>query len=1206
MKKKSVFLLSLLFAAMLCFTLAACKTGGIALKDFPSESTETVELGSVYTLKTRAEGEDGNTYRLSAKVSTKDSVAVPVFDDRFDVTDVSGYVITYTAITGDDTQTSVVTLNVTDNTAPIIGINKPDGGILNEEYRLPVITVSDLAGTQPEVTVKVYHVDGDVRTEVTGLTERDGRYYFTPSAIGNYEIEVTAQKANGQSKTATRSFVVDSPVEEGEVFSPVVFDPASQISFVAAGGVAVDKIAVNKVTPEETDGAYTGSYLSLNGKDVGTNVWVDIHLTPRLSVEEYADYDIVEFWVYFKSTSETVKIGILGGSTGATDPLLREFPGNTWSKISVDADTFFDKIGSKRLFTVNFNNASSSNHAGVDEIWLGSVMAKYSFAPSVTVDAPEAAPNGTSAVTLTADTDVAFTAEIKDAQGSEQTCSVQNGTVTAQLPMGSYTYTLTSADDMYIGSVSGSFTVESNTKIVLPEAESGTAGAAYTIPDASVTVNGQVQEGVKAAYTATFIQGLNGEKSETVESGFVPLTAGTLTIVYTYDGAASQSIEIDIAPAAASGNVIFSPATATHSNIVSHNGAQRFEAKAGDPSAEYTGSYIEITAPETSGWSNTRLTLGIDENSYAAYDKVGVWVYFVAAGKVSSSLFNDDAYKEVYAPNEWHLILVDRDAFITKMTGLNKDLLALNFNSPQNGNFPNLTSVRLGEIVGLYNFDDVTVPQNISANEGENAEVTITVNENAEGITAVIKNAEGVEQECSVSGNEITASLPAGEYTYEIATTDAEYTGTITGSFIINSKTQIILPEETSGTAMEEFTIPEAQISVDGAITEDRADYTAVFTPNYGDDVVEDISTATFTPASSGTLVIAYSYEGAVSRTLNVVIEKAENTTGALLDMRNADVLENVNTNDVAGSRVRYDADQNYLVWESAVGSSTAWRRLSVNFGTTNADLIQKGIYYVAVEVYYKTTDQATADVVGWLCDGKFKVGETSANERIPRNTWYTIYIPTEYLTDSVLNGSKDLLQVIFEYGNSRFNYIEEVYMKGFKPVTQAEIDETYTFYDPSAETTDGIAIEGTSGEVSIVPETEKPYLSWKGTEPWDKLAISDRAPAFNAFTTYQYVAVEVYYVAEDSSKVVSGYFAGAQYLIGTASTSDDIGLAVNQWITVYIPIDTFYTNGAVSGALGGSNYLISCGFTNGTHFPGITEVRLGNIYFTNDNGQTE
>lgn len=1204
MKKKSVFLLLLLFAAMLCFTLAACKTGGIALKDFPSESTETVELGSVYTLKTRAEGEDGNTYRLSAKVSTKDSVAVPVFDDRFDVTDVSGYVITYTAITGDDTQTSVVTLNVTDNTAPIIGINKPDGGILNEEYRLPVITVSDLAGTQPEVTVKVYHVDGDVRTEVTGLTEREGRYYFTPTDIGNYEIEVTAKKTNGQSKTATRSFVVDSPVEEGEVFSPEVFDPASQISFVAAGGVAVDKIAVNKVTPEETDGAYTGSYLSLNGKDVGTNVWVDIHLTPRLSVEEYADYDIVEFWVYFKSTSETVKIGILGGSTGATDPLLREFPGNTWAKISVDADTFFDKIDSQRLFTVNFNNASSSNHAGVDEIWLGSVMAKYSFAPSVTVDAPEAAAGGESTVTLTADTDVAFTAEIKDAQGSEQTCSVQNGTVTAQLPMGSYTYTLTSADNMYIGSVSGSFTVESNTKIVLPEAESGTAGTAYTIPDASVTVNGQVQEGVKADYTATFVQGLNGEKSETVESGFVPLTAGTLTIVYTYDSAASQTLEIEIAAAQPAGNVIFDPSTATGENMVVNFGEQRFEAKAGDLSANYTGNYIEITSPETSGWSNTGLTLGLNENSYAAYDKVGVWVYFVAAGKVSSSLFNDNAYKEVYAPNEWHLILVDRDAFIAKMTGSNKDLLALNFNSPQNGNFPNLTSVRLGAIVALHEFDDATAPQDTSANEGEEATVTITVNENAEGISAVIKNAEGVEQECSVSGNEITASLPVGEYTYEIATTDAEYTGTITGSFIINSKTQIILPEETSGTAMEEFTIPEVQISVDGAITEDRADYTAVFTPNYGDDVVEDISTATFTPASSGTLVITYSYEGAVSRTLNVVIEKAENTTGALLDMRNADVLEYVSTNDTA-TFAAYNAEEQYLSW---TGSGN-WKQLKINFNTTVAALQGSGYQYLKVQVYYRT-DNATGNVTGWFCSGNLKIGTIDNEEgklrQIPHDTWYTVYIPVETLTDDILVSTRDFLQAGFGLADGgHFPKIQEVRLKGFEPV--AAPDESTVFLDmtdPSV--VDKFTTPSGTFEYVAAAEQERAYMSWKGQGTWQSLYLNPNTrTTCNADTAYEYVAVELYYVSTDEGDVdVSGYFLHGQYTVGTGNNGADMGLKANEWITVYLSVETFYSSNAAAG----TGYLLQCSFNasgNG-HFPGITEVRLGNIYFTNDNGQTE
>lgn len=878
MKKKSVFLLSLLFAAMLCFTLAACKTGGIALKDFPSESTETVELGSVYTLKTRAEGEDGNTYRLSAKVSTKDSVAVPVFDDRFDVTDVSGYVITYTAITGDDTQTSVVTLNVTDNTAPIIGINKPDGGILNEEYRLPVITVSDLAGTQPEVTVKVYHVDGDVRTEVTGLTEHEGRYYFTPTDIGNYEIEVTAKKTNGQSKTATRSFVVDSPVEEGEVFSPEVFDPASQISFVAAGGVAVDKIAVNKVTPEETDGAYTGSYLSLNGKDVGTNVWVDIHLTPRLSVEEYADYDIVEFWVYFKSTSENVKIGILGGSTGATDPLLREFPGNTWAKISVDADTFFDKIDSQRLFTVNFNNASSSNHAGVDEIWLGSVMAKYSFAPSVTVDAPEAAPNGTSAVTLTADTDVAFTAVIKDAQGSTQTCTVQNGTVTARLPMGSYTYTLTSADDMYIGSVSG--------------------------------------------------------------------------------------------------------------------------------------------------------------------------------------------------------------------------------------------------------------------------------------------------------------------------------------SFIINSKTQIILPEETSGTAMEEFTIPEAQISVDGAITEDRADYTAVFTPNYGDDVVEDISTATFTPASSGTLVITYSYEGAVSRTLNVVIEKAENTTGALLDMRNADVLENVNTNDTA-TFAAYSAEGQYLSW---TGSGN-WKQLKINFNTTVAALQGSGYQYLKVQVYYRT-DNATGNVTGWFCSGNLKIGTIDNEEgklrQIPHDTWYTVYIPVETLTDDILASTKDFLQAGFGLADGgHFPKIQEVRLKGFEPV--AVPDESTMFLDMSdPSVADKFTTPSGTFEYVAAAEQERAYMSWKGQGTWQSLYLNPNTrTTCNADTAYEYVAVELYYVSTDEGEIdVSGYFLHGQYTVGTGNNGADMGLKANEWITVYLSVETFYSSNAAAG----TGYLLQCSFNasgNG-HFPGITEVRLGNIYFTNDNGQTE
>ncbi len=1847
MKKKIALLLSLLAAVLFCFGLAACKQKGVMLKDFPEAETQTVALGSVYELKTQAEGEDGNTYRLTFQVRTRDDAAVPVFDDRFDVTDIGGYVITYTAVTDDVTQTSVVTLDVTDDTAPTISISKPENGSVGEEYALPVITVSDLAGTSPEVTVKVYLIRKGERTEITSLSERGGRYYFTPESVGTYEIEVTAVKTNGQSKTATRSFNIDEPVAKGEVFSPEVVSPESQISFVAAGGVETDKLIVETAEETQAGSAYTGRYLSVNGKDIGENVWVDIHLTPRLAIEDYADFDVVEFWVYFQTTSDRVKIGILGGSTAASDPLLREFAGNTWAKVSVDADTFFDLIDSKRLFTVNFNNPASGNHAGVQEVRIGSVTAKYAFAPAVTVDAPAVETDKESEVTLTVDTAAAFTARIQDQAGEEVPCAVEGNVVRANLPMGTYTYTLTSEDRSYVGSFSGTFTVEGTTQIVLPEAEGGIAGKEYTIPDALISVNGELQEGIRAECKATFVQGLNGKASENVLGSFTPLTFGTLTLSYTYEGAAPKTMTVEIAPAQAEGSVLFDPSTATDSNIDSNRSEQKFTAKPGDPSEEYTGAYLELTAegytewantrlkldlnkdsykdyqkigvwvyfeaqgtvthslfndnayktqyaanrwhlilvdreafiekmtaapdllairfhtpgngnfpnltaarlgaivavnaldeavvevgeainygettkvtitvngnasdlsavirntsgkvypctvngnvitadlpigvyryeisssdpayagtlegrfsvenrtqivvltgsnyvagqpcsapgayitvdgkmqpdaspswtayfvsdlnggrrqnvtgtftPLTSGtltaeysyygaesrtvsvrirpaeatentvyspamwndeltsqngrlyrleakvsddpvysgsyfavtlpsktgwedmylalglsadaysdydkigiwvyaaadgnvnltpfnnaalkatytpnewhlividrdvfmeymsgsgpkrlfplqfgvasaenfpnmtefrlgaivalyafdeaevtvngtaaaggkadisilvenakditavikdaegieqtcsvngrtitaqlpagvytyeittadpaytgtiegtfaveskvkivlpeaedgvageeytipdatvtidgdekpdaeigisatfvqglngakeenvtgsftpitagtltivysyegaasvtltveiapaepkdnvifdastatgsnlissngiqvfeakqgdesyegsyiritagataWTNTRLSLGLSADSYQEYDKVGVWVYFAATNTVTSSLFNDNAYKTTYAPNEWHLILVDRAAFLEKMTGSEKDLLALAFavdGKDGSANFPGLTEVRLGAIVGLYELDDVTVPEGLYAAEEGTTEVVLTVNQDAAGIFAIIENADGDEQACTVSGSTITAELPVGVYTFEITTSDPRYTGKITGSFTVESSIQIVTPQlPISGTALEEFTIPQAPIKENGELTENTATCTAVFQPTYG---TETPVSGTFTPSSSGTLTITYTYDGALEKVFTVTIGRAAKPENVLLDLRNNDVLADVKTYE-GGCTITYDEENQYLVWESAVGSNSAWRQLYVNFRTTQDSLKGQGIKFVAMDVYYKTTAQSTKDVVGWLCGQQFKVGETSETQRIPCNAWYTIYIPIEYMTNNVLNGTSDLMQIIFEYNNNRFNYIEAVYLKGFELVKEAET--TITFYDPAQDGTDNVKVEQAGGKLSVATdETGKAYLSWVGVGGWDKLVIANHYPNYNAFDVYEYVAVEVFYNAPNSTKVVSGYFAGADHTIGSNNTADDIGLAVNQWVTVYIPIDTFYSSGAVKGNAVG-DYLISCGFTNGGHFPGVTEVRIGNIYFTNEN----
>ncbi len=2178
MKKKIALLLSLLAAVAFCFGLAACKQKGVTLKDFPETETQTVALGSVYELKTQAEGEDGNTYRLTFQVRTRDDAAVPVFDDRFDVTDIGGYVITYTAVTDGVTQTSVITLDVTDDTAPTISISKPENGSVGEEYTLPVITVSDLAGTSPEVTVKVYLIREGERTEITSLSERGGRYYFTPESVGTYEIEVTAVKTNGQSKTATRSFNIDEPVAEGEVFSPEVVSPESQISFVAAGGVETDKLIVETAEETQAGSAYTGRYLSVNGKDIGENVWVDIHLTPRLAIEDYADFDVVEFWVYFQTTSDRVKIGILGGSTAASDPLLREFAGNTWAKVSVDADTFFDLIDSKRLFTVNFNNPASGNHAGVQEVRIGSVTAKYAFAPAVTVDAPAADTDEESEVTLTVDTDAAFTARIQDQAGKEVPCTVEGNVVRANLPMGTYTYTLTSEDSSYVGSFSGTFTVEGTTQIVLPEAEGGIAGKEYTIPDALISVNGELQEGIRAECKATFVQGLNGKASENVLGSFTPLTFGTLTLSYTYEGAAPKTMTVEIAPAQAEGSVLFDPSTATDSNIDSNRSEQKFTAKPGDPSEEYTGAYLELTAegytewantrlkldlnkdsykeyekigvwvyfeaqgtvthslfndnayktqyaanrwhlilvdreafiekmtaapdllairfhtpgngnfpnltaarlgaivavnaldeavvevgeainygettkvtitvngnasdlsavirntsgkvypctvngnvitadlpigvyryeitssdpsyagtlegrfsvenrtqivvltgsnyvagqpcsapgayiavdgkmqpdaspswtayfvsdlnggrrqnvtgtftPLTSGtltaeysyygaesrtvsvrirpaeatgntvyspamwndeltsqngrlyrleakmnddeaysgsyfavtlpsktgwedmylalglsadaysdyekigiwvyaaaegnvnltpfnnaelkatytpnewhlividrdvfmeymsgsgpkrlfplqfgvagaenfpnmtefrlgaivalyafdeaevtvngtaaadgkadisilvenakditavikdaagneqtcsvngrtitaqlpagvytyeittadpaytgtitgsftvesdaaqivlpeaedgvageeytipaatvtidgetqtekatftatfvqalngkteeiisqstftpvtagiltieysysgavsktltveivpaepkdnvifdattatagnlissngiqvfeakqgdesyegsyiritagataWTNTRLSLGLSADSYQEYDKVGVWVYFAATNTVTSSLFNDNAYKTTYAPNEWHLIPVDRAAFIEKMTGSEKDLLALafavdgkdgsgnfpglsevrlgaivglhsfdeaevsvsgtvdlgaeadvtftigeeasditvkitdergetttyaaangtltvqlpvgnytyeitttdpyftgtiegtfaveskvkivlpeaedgvageeyaipdatvtidgvekpdakidilatfvqglngakeenvtgsftpitagtltivysydgaasvtltveiapaepkdnvifdastatadnftstsgslhtavadgegnyisikpasnasvwsnlklhiddvsafaeydvisfrvyfvttsktvkigilggstedtdpllrtfpgntwatvtvdaetffdligtktlfpvNFNNPSSGNHAGVTEVRLGAIVGLYELDDVTVPEGLYAAEGGTTEVVLTVNQDATNISAVIENADGDEQACTVSGSTITAELPVGVYTFEITTSDPRYTGKITGSFTVESSIRIVDPElPTSGTALEEFTIPPAQIKENGELTEKTADCTAVFKPTYNSDGTAGTETTvsgTFTPSSSGTLTITYTYEGALEKVFTVTIGRAEKTENVLLDLRNNDVLADVKTNE-GGCTITYDEENQYLVWESAVGSNSAWRQLYVNFRTTQDSLKGQGIKFVAMDVYYKTTAQSTKDVVGWLCGQQFKVGETSETQRIPRNAWYTIYIPIEYMTNNVLKGTSDLMQIIFEYNNNRFNYIEAVYLKGFELVTDPQ-DTTFIDLSDASAVDQFTKPSGTFNYIAAT-DTERAYLSWKGSGTWQSLYFNPSVrPNCNVETTYECIAVELYYVSTDPGETdVSGYFLHGKHLIGSGNNGADIGLETNEWVTVYLPVDVFYSSNAAAG----TGYLLQCSFNqagNG-HFPGVTEVRIGNIYFTNEN----
>ena len=205
--------------AICAISAAACNGKGVKLVDFPASKTEEVELGSTYTISLKeVKDENGVTYRVSASVKTKAGGNVSVFESKFDVTDIEGYVITYTAqIDEKNAQTSVVTLNVVDHGKPTITISKPSAGEVGVPYTLPGIVVSDLSGEEPAKTVEVYFVNGDTETKVNDLTESEGTYTFTPGQAGYYRIKVTASDESGNTATATSDFMVDEKVAEGTV-----------------------------------------------------------------------------------------------------------------------------------------------------------------------------------------------------------------------------------------------------------------------------------------------------------------------------------------------------------------------------------------------------------------------------------------------------------------------------------------------------------------------------------------------------------------------------------------------------------------------------------------------------------------------------------------------------------------------------------------------------------------------------------------------------------------------------------------------------------------------------------------------------------------------------------------------------------------------------------------------------------------------------
>ncbi|MFR6641469.1 MAG: hypothetical protein ACLUSP_09230 [Christensenellales bacterium] len=117
MRKKTliIFLAAVLTTALL---LVGCGNN-VKLVDFPATQTvEAQKLGDIYELRRTVADKNGNSYDLEADVIVAGGGSVNVVAAKFELTDPSGYVITYTADTGKSKIISVVTVPVYDGDDP--------------------------------------------------------------------------------------------------------------------------------------------------------------------------------------------------------------------------------------------------------------------------------------------------------------------------------------------------------------------------------------------------------------------------------------------------------------------------------------------------------------------------------------------------------------------------------------------------------------------------------------------------------------------------------------------------------------------------------------------------------------------------------------------------------------------------------------------------------------------------------------------------------------------------------------------------------------------------------------------------------------------------------------------------------------------------------------------------------------------------------
>lgn len=208
-----------LLISVLSAISALCLFGGCNLfaSKF-SDENKTVQYGSIYTLDSVKTDKDGTEYELQAEVFNSKDKPVAVFGGQFDVLDVNGYTVKYTAyLDGEKSGEWTTTLKVDENIAPVVKFTsyaQTNTYEIGDEFELPTSIVYSVIDKTVTETKKLYKLVDDERTEVEFT---DGA--FEPTESGKYVYTITATDSKDNANTAEYNFTIRQAPQATELES---------------------------------------------------------------------------------------------------------------------------------------------------------------------------------------------------------------------------------------------------------------------------------------------------------------------------------------------------------------------------------------------------------------------------------------------------------------------------------------------------------------------------------------------------------------------------------------------------------------------------------------------------------------------------------------------------------------------------------------------------------------------------------------------------------------------------------------------------------------------------------------------------------------------------------------------------------------------------------------------------------------------------